>query len=131
MPGGIYLRRIGWTILALAVLFALAGAISEVTSAALTGSQLITLERSDMGEMYAAVTFVLDLAVTQSVAAVLIHDQVVTWGIGRDQRYAQWDVSGAWRPIDGWSISVGRRWRVGPPPDYGGPWTYVQVWRGM
>jgi len=80
--------------------------------------------------MYASLSVVLDLAVTQALAAVVIHDQIATWGIGQDARYGQWDVSGVWRPSSAWSVSVGRRWRVGTPPDYGG-WTYVQLWAAL
>lgn len=50
---------------------------------------------------------------------------------GPGGRYADWDVALPWRPWDALSITAGRRWRVGPPPDYGGAWTYVQVWWGM
>lgn len=99
------------------------------TSAAeLRGSQALTIERSDDGDVYAALSVVLEYELAPDWSAVLIHDQAVSLP---SDRYTEWDTSIAWHPGPGWSLSVGRRWRIGPPPDYGGPWTYVQIWRGM
>src|SRR5690606_15835609 len=101
-------------------------AVSEMTSAAgLTGSQVITIERSDDGELYASLSVVFEAAITDRWAFIAVHDQVATWP---GARYAEWDASLVWRPTSGWSVSLGRRWRVGPKPDYGGPWTYGQIW---
>lgn len=131
---GFVQRIIIFGVVCLVVAFLLGFGVGRATAAELTGSQVLTIERSDHGELYAALSIVLDLAVTPDWSAVLIHDQAVTWAPGfaaLADRNAEWDASIAWRPAPGWSVSFGRRWRVGPPPDYGGPWTYVQVWRGM
>lgn len=129
-------RRAALLALALILLGLVAmGAVGSGTARAadLTGSQVVTLERSDDGEIYAALSVVLDLALTAQWSAVLIHDQTVTWRPQWEMiaRRVEWDALLTWRPESGWSVSLGRRWRVGPSPDYGGPWTYVQVWRGI
>lgn len=116
-------------LLAVVVALVLWLAVADMTKAAeLTGSQVITIERSDAGDIYASLSIVLDYALAPRWSTVVVYDQAAQWP---GNRYAQWDVGLAWRPWDGWSIGAGRRWRVGPPPDYGGPWTYVQVWRRM
>lgn len=115
-----------YTLFLVLTLLALSG--TGVFAAELTGSQVLTIERSDAGDVYAALSVVLEYALTSQWSAVLIHDQAAAFP---GERYAEWDTSIAWSLGPGWSLSVGRRWRVGPPPDYGGPWTYVQVWRGM
>lgn len=97
----------------------------------LTGSCMLTIERSDAGELYAAATIVLDLAVAQAVGVVLLHEQAATGFRAFTDRAVTWDVSAVWRPGADWSASLGRRWRVGPPRDYGGPWTYALIWRGL
>lgn len=125
---------IATVIVAVLVTLALGVIIGRALAAPeLTGSRVITLERADDGEIFAALSVVLDLEFAPGWSAVLVHDQTATWRPEWEMidRRVEWDASLAWRPAPGWSVSLGRRWRVGPPPDYGGPWTYVQVWRGF
>src|SRR5690606_7675726 len=99
---GMFLKRIGEILLALAVALALWFAVAEMTSAAgLTGSQVVTVERSDDGELYAALSIVFEAAITDRWALIAVHDQAATWP-GRfadaPDRRAEWDVGLAWRP---------------------------------
>ena len=115
-------------VVALAIWLAVADMTAQAALPEMTGSQVLTIERSDAGELYAALSIVLEAALAPRWSLVIVHDQAAQWPGGR---YAEWDVALAWRPWDGWSISAGRRSRVGPPPDYGGPRTYVQVWYAL
>ena len=128
---GIVRDLIIFGIVCLAVALLIGFGIGRATAAELTGSRVLTIERSDAGELYAALSIALEAALADHWALVLVYDQAAEWAPGFEEiidRRTEWDVALAWRPWDGWSISAGRRWRVGPPPDYGG-WTYVQVWR--
>jgi len=121
-------------IIALIVALATGFFVGRAWGAELTGSRVLTIERSDDGELYAALSIVLEAALSDTWAIVAMHDQAATWAPGLEEmieRRTEWDVALAWRPLGGWSISAGRRWRVGLPPDYGGPWTYVQVWYAL
>jgi len=104
----------------------------QTLAAELTGSHVLTLEQSDDGEIYAALSIVVELAASPKWSTVLIHDQTATWrpGMPGTDRGAEWDASIVWRPAPEWSVSLGRRWRTAPAGS-AGPWIYLQVWRGM
>jgi len=121
-------------VILLALLIGFAAGRASAAELQLGGSQVLTLERADDGELYASLSIVLDYPLTASVSLVAIHDQsaLFTGDFPRLTRHErQWDLGLAWRPSPGWSVTVGRRWSPDTLPDYGGPWTYIQVWRGL
>lgn len=87
---------IATVIVAVLVTLALGVIIGRALAAPeLTGSRVITLERADDGEIFAALSVVLDLEFAPGWSAVLVHDQTATWRPEREMidRRVEWDAS--------------------------------------
>lgn len=110
------------------------GLASAQETSDLSGSWAVEVERADDGQIDAAASIVLDLALTPTTSFVIGHEQAGAWTPQLEallDYHHRWDVGLEWRPRPTLSISIGRRWQSELSIDYGGPWTYVQVWSGF